>query len=82
MGVANSGNGVLVDSAGWFPANFQPSCCPVGEYDTGAFMKVIEVNLYGFFLCVKHAARVMKAQRSGAIIQINSKSGKKGSYKN
>jgi sorbitol-6-phosphate 2-dehydrogenase len=43
---------------------------------------VIEVNLVGYFLCAKHAARVMKAQRSGVIIQINSKSGKKGSYKN
>ncbi|MFH0899297.1 MAG: SDR family oxidoreductase, partial [Pseudomonadota bacterium] len=33
-------------------------------------------------LCAKHAARVMKAQRSGVILQVNSKSGKKGSYKN
>ena len=31
---------------------------------------------------MKHAARVMKTQRSGVILQINSKSGKKGSYKN
>lgn len=46
------------------------------------WLKVIEVNLYGYFLSVKHAARVMKPQRSGVIIQINSKSGKKGSYKN
>jgi sorbitol-6-phosphate 2-dehydrogenase len=30
----------------------------------------------------KHAAKIMKAQRSGVIIQINSKSGKKGSFKN
>lgn len=44
--------------------------------------KVIDVNLYGYFLCIKHAARVMKNQRHGVIIQINSKSGKKGSYKN
>jgi sorbitol-6-phosphate 2-dehydrogenase len=43
---------------------------------------VLNVNLYGYFLTAKHAARVMKAQRSGSIIQINSKSGKKGSYKN
>ena len=43
---------------------------------------MINVNLFGYFLCAKHAARVMKAQRSGVIIQINSKSGKKGSYKN
>jgi sorbitol-6-phosphate 2-dehydrogenase len=42
---------------------------------------VIEVNLYGYFLAARHAARVMKPQRSGVIIQVNSKSGKKGSYK-
>ena len=43
---------------------------------------VMNVNLFGYFLVAKHAARVMKPQRSGVIIQINSKSGKKGSYKN
>jgi sorbitol-6-phosphate 2-dehydrogenase len=43
---------------------------------------VINVNLYGYFLCAKHAARVMKTQKKGAIIEINSKSGKKGSFKN
>jgi sorbitol-6-phosphate 2-dehydrogenase len=42
----------------------------------------MNVNLFGYFLCAKHAARVMKAQRSGVILQVNSKSGKKGSYKN
>lgn len=56
-----------------------------GEIDSFPAEKwraVIDVNLIGYFLTVKHAARVMKAQKSGAIIQINSKSGKKGSYKN
>lgn len=43
---------------------------------------VIEVNLTGYFLVAKHVAGPMKAQKSGSIIQINSKSGKKGSYKN
>jgi sorbitol-6-phosphate 2-dehydrogenase len=55
---------------------------PVDEFSAEKWLKVMEVNLYGYFLCCKHAARVMKAQRSGVIIQINSKSGKKGSYKN
>jgi sorbitol-6-phosphate 2-dehydrogenase len=40
------------------------------------------VNLFGGFLTMKHACRVMKSQRSGSIIQINSKSGKKGSAAN
>jgi sorbitol-6-phosphate 2-dehydrogenase len=55
---------------------------PIDEFPADKWRAVINVNLFGYFLCAKHAARVMKAQRSGVIIQINSKSGKKGSYKN
>ena len=54
----------------------------VTEIDPARWRKVIEVNLIGYFYVARAAARVMKAQRSGKIIQINSKSGKKGSYKN
>ncbi|NIV38070.1 MAG: sorbitol-6-phosphate dehydrogenase [Anaerolineae bacterium] len=55
---------------------------PIDEFSAEKWRLVMEVNLVSYFLCAKHAARVMKEQRSGAIIQINSKSGKKGSYKN
>ena len=55
---------------------------PIVEFPADKWQAVLNVNLFGYFLCAKHAARVMKAQRSGVIIQINSKSGKKGSYKN
>jgi len=44
--------------------------------------RMIDVNLTGYFLCAKHAARVMIPNKKGNIIQINSKSGKKGSFKN
>ncbi len=54
----------------------------VTEFPADKWRAVIEVNLVGYFLVAKHAARVMKEQRRGTIIQINSKSGKKGSYKN
>ena len=54
----------------------------VTEFPADKWRLVIDVNLTGYFLCAKHAARVMKEQRSGVIIQINSKSGKKGSNKN
>jgi sorbitol-6-phosphate 2-dehydrogenase len=54
----------------------------ITEFPPEKWKAVIMVNLFGYFLVSKHAARVMKAQRSGSIIQINSKSGKKGSYKN
>lgn len=55
---------------------------PVEEFAVERWRKVLEVNLTGYFLCAKHAAAVMKAQGSGAIVQINSKSGKRGSFKN
>lgn len=53
------------------------------EFEVAAWRKVIEVNLVGYFVVAKHAARVMLAAGTkGAIIQVNSKSGKKGSFKN
>jgi sorbitol-6-phosphate 2-dehydrogenase len=55
---------------------------PVDEMGLDQWQAVIDVNLTGYFLCAKHAARIMKRQRSGVIIQINSKSGKRGSAKN
>ncbi len=54
----------------------------ITEFPANKWRAVIDVNLYGYFLVAKHAARVFKQQRSGVIIQINSKSGKRGSYKN
>jgi sorbitol-6-phosphate 2-dehydrogenase len=55
----------------------------VDEIDAARWRKVIEVNLIGYFNVARAAAQVMKQQdEGGAIIQINSKSGKKGSYKN
>ena len=66
---------ILVSNAGILLAG------EISEFPAEKWRAVIEVNLVGYFLCAKHAARVMKEQRSGAIVQINSKSGKKGSYK-
>jgi len=52
------------------------------QFPADKWRAVIDVNLNGYFLSAKHAARIMKAQHFGNIIQINSKSGKKGSNKN
>jgi sorbitol-6-phosphate 2-dehydrogenase len=52
------------------------------DFPAEKWRAVMNVNLFGYFLVAREAARIMKAQRSGVIIQINSKSGKKGSYKN
>lgn len=54
----------------------------ITEFDVAKWSKVVEVNLVGYMLVAKHAARVMIPRREGVIIQINSKSGKTGSYKN
>jgi sorbitol-6-phosphate 2-dehydrogenase len=54
----------------------------VTEFDPNRWKKVIDVNLCGFFNIAKAAAPYLMGQGSGAIIQINSKSGKKGSFKN
>jgi len=53
----------------------------IAEFPVEKWRKVLDVNLVGYFICAKQAARVMKEQKSGAIIQINSKSGKKGSFR-
>lgn len=50
----------------------------ITEFPLEDWKKVIDVNLTGYFLCAREAAKVMVRQRSGVIIQINSKSGKKG----
>jgi sorbitol-6-phosphate 2-dehydrogenase len=54
----------------------------ITEFPAEKWRAVMNVNLFGYFLCAKYAARVMKKQNKGVIIEVNSKSGKKGSFKN
>lgn len=54
----------------------------ISEFPAEKWKAVIMVNLFGYFLCAKHVSKIMKKQHSGVIIEINSKSGKKGSFKN
>jgi len=67
---------VLVANAGILKA-YELTEFPVSEW-----RQVIEVNLVGYMICAKHACQLMQKQKSGAIIQVNSKSGKKGSFRN
>jgi sorbitol-6-phosphate 2-dehydrogenase len=55
---------------------------PIAEANAEKWRAVMNVNLFGNFLTMKHACRVMKPRQRGVIIQINSKTGKKGSAAN
>jgi sorbitol-6-phosphate 2-dehydrogenase len=44
--------------------------------------RIVDVNLFGYFLCVREVSRVMIQNNSGAIVQINSRTGKRGTAKN
>jgi len=67
---------IMVSNAGILQAH------DITEFPLDTWRKVIDVNLTGYFICAREAAKVMKEQRSGIIIQVNSKSGKKGSFRN
>jgi len=55
---------------------------PSTEMRIEDWRKVIDVNLTGYFICAREVAKQMAKQGHGTIIQINSKSGKKGSFQN
>ncbi|MBN2883323.1 MAG: SDR family NAD(P)-dependent oxidoreductase, partial [Clostridia bacterium] len=55
---------------------------PTTEFDVKKWQFVMNVNLLGYFIFAKSAAKRMLLNKKGSIIQINSKSGKKGSNKN
>jgi len=73
---------IFVNNAGILKAG------SIDEMDASTFELVTKVNYTAYFLCVKYASRVMKAQNEindkyfTDIIQINSKSGLEGSDKN
>ncbi len=54
----------------------------VEDFEAAKWRKVIDVNLVGYFVVAKAAAKAMIGRSAGSIIQINSKSGKKGSFRN
>jgi sorbitol-6-phosphate 2-dehydrogenase len=54
----------------------------ITQFAVEKWSAVIRVNLIGYLLVCIHTANVTKQQRSGCIIQINSKSGKRRSFEN
>lgn len=57
---------ILVANAGILMAR------PITDFPLQEWQAVLDVNLTGYFLCAKYAARQMMAQQRGNIIQINS----------
>jgi NAD(P)-dependent dehydrogenase (short-subunit alcohol dehydrogenase family) len=51
----------------------------VADTDLATWQKIIESNLTGTFICSKKAARIMKEQKYGRIINISSVAGRKAS---
>jgi len=63
---------ILVNSAGIIRAHF------ITDVPEEVWDSIIAVNLKGTFLCIREIAKYMIPQKSGKIISISSKSGKKG----
>ncbi len=54
----------------------------IHEYDLADWKRIVDVNLYGYFLCVREVSSIMIQNRYGAIVQINSRTGKRGTARN
>jgi len=52
------------------------------DFDLNLWKRIMDVNLFGYFLCVREVAEVMMRNNRGAVVQINSRTGKRGSAKN
>ena len=67
----------LVNAAGIAPS------CPLVEFPLAAWKKTLDINLTGYFLCAREAARLMRRQGAGGvIINLTSKSGLEASKDN
>lgn len=64
---------VLVANAG-----IEGEVAPVSEYDTASFRKILDINVTGVFLGIKHAFPVMAANGGGSIVITSSIAGVTG----
>ena len=54
----------------------------IHDFDLDRWKRIVEVNLYGYFLCVREVSQIMIRNGYGRIVQINSRSGKRGTANN
>ena len=69
---------ILVNNAGFAWPRGGPVNLELAETPLDVWLKVLDTNLTGTFLCSRQALKVMRPQRSGSIINISSPQGKKG----
>src|SRR5499426_1906260 len=68
----------LVNNAGFAWPRGGPVNLEVADTPLQVWLKVLDTNLTGTFLCSRAALKIMRPQESGSIINISSPQGKKG----
>src|SRR5438093_12558819 len=69
---------VLVNNAGFAWPRDGPVNLELAETPLDVWLKVLDTNLTGTFLCSRQALKIMRPQNGGSIINISSPQGKKG----
>ncbi|KAM3307206.1 hypothetical protein P3S67_008949 [Capsicum chacoense] len=59
-------------------ADVRPPCSNILDYELSVFDNVLDVNVKGIFLGMKHAARIMIPRKSGSIVSLGSIAGSVG----
>ena len=69
---------VLVNNAGFAWPRGGPVNLELAETPLDVWLKILDTNLTGTFLCSREALKIMRPQGGGSIINISSPQGKKG----
>jgi NAD(P)-dependent dehydrogenase (short-subunit alcohol dehydrogenase family) len=69
---------VLVNNAGFAWPRGGPVNLELAETPLDVWLKILDTNLTGTFLCGREALKIMRPQGGGSIINISSPQGKKG----
>ncbi len=69
---------VVVNNAGFAWPRGGPVNLELAETPSDVWLKILDTNLNGTFLCSREALKVMRPQRGGVIVNISSPQGKKG----